>query len=363
MASEKLNRKHEEEQCSTDFALNKKNATPKRKQYSHVLQYREYDLCQGETFIRQSRVISTITHAFLCPHDRRNSAEVTDFCDDFCHNEAIQTYCKGQDFLGSEESRVEEETFSRQMTTRKAKPGPNYQQTLTTSRGIQKTGHLLCATKVLSYLPFVPIISLTDNLLKSPVNHEDCKTEYGKIKEETQKFSKDAIRYVLTTKLCKNDKLIQEYSPLNDPLARSVRKLVTQMITMYRTSYEISVQKLDISANNIFEAFKAVTDNLFEGNNDLITWSRLIALLSFGAQMTLHLYENGMEEFASDTVNFVGTHLGERVTPWIQKQGGWINLYKSFPQDNHVDSTAMKTFSTTVGILATAAAILYTFLS
>ncbi|XP_076354876.1 uncharacterized protein LOC143249248 [Tachypleus tridentatus] len=314
---------------------------------------------KGETFIKQNIAIPTTNREFQCPRDRCNSAEVTHFSGDFGHK-AIKIYRKVQGFFGSEESRVEEkETILHKAATPKAKFRINCQQPLTNSRGRQKTGHLFCGvTKALSYFSFTPIISSHDSFLKSLVNNE----EYEKIKDETERFSEDAIRYVLTTKLWRNTKLIQQYSPLNDPLAKSVRKLVEQMITIYRTSFEVSVQKLDISANNICDVFKAVTDDVFEGNNNLITWSRLIALLSFGAQMTLHLYENGMEELASDTVNFIGTHLGERVTPWIQKQGGWINFYKSFPRENQVDIAFIKTFSKTVGILVIAATILYKFL-
>ncbi|XP_022249322.1 uncharacterized protein LOC111087332 [Limulus polyphemus] len=229
------------------------------------------------------------------------------------------------------------------------------------STGKQKTQPFLSFIKVLSLASVIPSISVADNLRETFVTRGNHKTEYEQIKEDTESFSKDAIKYVLVTKRWKNVTLAHDYKPLNNPLAKFFRQLVVNMVTEYQIPIKNTVKTLDLSESNTYESFLVITDSVFEGHKDVITWGRLISLLSLGVEIALHFCEKGMEEFAEDIVDFVGRHLGERVTPWVQKQGGWRSLYQSFPPENHVDQIVSKALTTTVGILATAAATLYAF--
>ncbi|XP_076305118.1 uncharacterized protein LOC143222455 [Tachypleus tridentatus] len=252
-------------------------------------------------------------------------------------------------------------TWYYQSDTQKSSNTPATSKTRSLVSGKQKTQPFLSFIKVLSLASIIPSISVADNLREAFEKHENLKTEYEQMKEEIESFSKDAIKYVLVTKRWKNATLVHHYKPLNKPFAKVFRQLVVEMVTEYRIPIRNTVKSLDLSESNTYESFMAVTDSVFEGHKDVITWSRLISLLSLGVELALHFCEKGMGEFAEDIVDFVGRHLGERVTPWVQKQGGWQSLYKSFPPENHVDQIVGKALTTTVGILATAAATLYAF--
>ncbi|XP_039238254.1 bcl-2 homologous antagonist/killer, partial [Pipra filicauda] len=62
--------------------------------------------------------------------------------------------------------------------------------------------------------------------------------------------------------------------------------------------------------------------SLFESG---INWGRVIALLSFGYRMAMHVFQHGLPGFlrriARYVVEFMVQH---RITRWIAQQGGWV---------------------------------------
>ncbi|XP_071434532.1 bcl-2 homologous antagonist/killer [Pithys albifrons albifrons] len=79
---------------------------------------------------------------------------------------------------------------------------------------------------------------------------------------------------------------------------------------------------LQLTDTNALEHFTKIASSLFESG---INWGRVIALLSFGYRMAIHVYRHGLRGFLSSItrciVKFMVQH---RITHWIAQQGGWV---------------------------------------
>ncbi|XP_050182827.1 bcl-2 homologous antagonist/killer isoform X1 [Myiozetetes cayanensis] len=90
----------------------------------------------------------------------------------------------------------------------------------------------------------------------------------------------------------------------------------------YDAEFRTMLDTLQPTAANAYEHFTKIASSLFESG---INWGRVIALLSFGYRMAMHVFQHGLPGFlrriARYVVEFMVQH---RIARWIAQQGGWV---------------------------------------
>ncbi|KAJ8332473.1 hypothetical protein SKAU_G00426460 [Synaphobranchus kaupii] len=89
----------------------------------------------------------------------------------------------------------------------------------------------------------------------------------------------------------------------------------------YDLSFREMLSQLALTPENAYNYFCKIAKSLFDTG---INWGRVIALLSFGYRMALHVFEQGMTGFLSRIARFIGDFLlRNHIAQWIAQQGGW----------------------------------------
>ena len=89
------------------------------------------------------------------------------------------------------------------------------------------------------------------------------------------------------------------------------------------------MQRLHIDRSVKFrEGFCEIAEELFK---DEVTWSKIVALFAFGARLAQHCREHHMEDLVEDVAVSLATFAHERITPFLQSEGGWVSEYSIRP--------------------------------
>ncbi|KAJ8257366.1 hypothetical protein GJAV_G00184840 [Gymnothorax javanicus] len=111
----------------------------------------------------------------------------------------------------------------------------------------------------------------------------------------------------------------------NSPMCRVGQQLAIigdDINRRYDLSFMQMLSQLAPTPENAYEYFCKIAKSLFDTG---INWGRVIALLSFGYRMALHVFQHGMTGFLSRIARFIGDFLlRNRIAQWIARQGGWV---------------------------------------
>ncbi|XP_048874331.1 bcl-2 homologous antagonist/killer-like isoform X1 [Brienomyrus brachyistius] len=89
-----------------------------------------------------------------------------------------------------------------------------------------------------------------------------------------------------------------------------------------RYDFSGMLSQLSLTPENAYDYFCKIANSLFDSG---INWGRVIALLSFGYRMALHVFQQGITGFLSSISRFIGDYLlRNRIAQWIAQQGGWV---------------------------------------
>jgi Bcl-2 antagonist/killer family protein len=90
----------------------------------------------------------------------------------------------------------------------------------------------------------------------------------------------------------------------------------------YDTEFQTMLQQLRPTAENASELFTKIASSLFDSG---ISWGRVVALLSFGYRLAVHVYQRGLTGFLGQVTYFViDVMLRHYITRWIAQRGGWV---------------------------------------
>ena len=59
---------------------------------------------------------------------------------------------------------------------------------------------------------------------------------------------------------------------------------------------------------------------------DAVSWSKIVALFAFGARLGQHCRANNMEDLVEEVALSLADFAKERITPFIQDEGGWVSF-------------------------------------
>ncbi len=71
------------------------------------------------------------------------------------------------------------------------------------------------------------------------------------------------------------------------------------------------------------EAFNESLNAMFEEGP--CNWGRIVMVYVFAARLAKYCEDHHKSEYVDDLVSISGKYVDERLTPWIQKQGGWVS--------------------------------------
>lgn len=88
--------------------------------------------------------------------------------------------------------------------------------------------------------------------------------------------------------------------------------------------------QLDITPDTAYHSFRSVMDEVFK---DGVNWGRIVGLFAFGGVLCVECVEKNMSELVPRIAEWMTMYLDERISPWIQSQGGWDSFAEIFGRD------------------------------
>uniref|UniRef100_A0A8D0E7I7 Bcl-2 homologous antagonist/killer n=1 Tax=Salvator merianae TaxID=96440 RepID=A0A8D0E7I7_SALMN len=108
----------------------------------------------------------------------------------------------------------------------------------------------------------------------------------------------------------------------NTQVGRRLAFIGDDINARYDGEFSEMLKTLQPSRDNAYEYFVRIASSLFESG---INWGRVIALLSFGYRMAIHVYQHGLTGFLRRIGRYmVDFMLNNRIAQWIAQQGGWV---------------------------------------
>lgn len=158
-------------------------------------------------------------------------------------------------------------------------------------------------------------------------------------------LANDVIRYLLKEDI---------YLISRDPVSRSMRHNVYQMLNKHSILFASMVNRLNVVPDTAYEAFMAVADELFL--NGGVTWSRIVCLYAFMGRLALWARDRRMHALKKKLPVYVTRFIGEKVAHVIKGYGGWDQLCTEYPVAEEISGTIWRSLlmtGATLGLVAT----------
>lgn len=109
-----------------------------------------------------------------------------------------------------------------------------------------------------------------------------------------------------------------------DPISRSMRHNVYQMLNKHSILFTSMVNRLNVVPDTAYEAFMGVADELFLHGG--ITWSRIVCLYAFMGRLALWARDGRMHALRKKLPLYVSRYIGEEIAHFIKGYGGWVSI-------------------------------------
>ena len=109
----------------------------------------------------------------------------------------------------------------------------------------------------------------------------------------------------------------------NSRTEQCLQACVVKMLERHSMVFNGMMQRLHIDRSvNFRQGFSEIAEELFK---DAVTWPKIVALFAFGARLGQYCRENNLEDLVEDVAISLATFAKERITPFIQEEGGWVS--------------------------------------
>ena len=166
-----------------------------------------------------------------------------------------------------------------------------------------------------------PVNADLKNSKESDINANKKKAENVKQKNvplEIRQKAESLAVFIMLTMLGKGVKP-------KDKVDEILLQCVTDMMTKHEIKFKGMMNRLNINKNSGYQTFVAVANEIFEGNDNVVNWGRVIALYSFAGQLALYCKENKMEEYAHNQLSgIIGRFASEKIAEFVANEGGWV---------------------------------------
>ncbi|OXU24607.1 hypothetical protein TSAR_014662, partial [Trichomalopsis sarcophagae] len=157
-------------------------------------------------------------------------------------------------------------------------------------------------------------------------------------------LANDVIRYLLKEDI---------YMISRDPISRSMRHNVYQMLNKHSILFTSMVNRLNVVPDTAYEAFMGVADELFHQG---ITWARIVCLYAFMGRLALWARDRRMHSLKQKLPMYVSRYIGEEIAQFIKICGGWEQLCIEYPVAEEVSGAVWRSLlmtGATLGLVAT----------
>lgn len=160
-----------------------------------------------------------------------------------------------------------------------------------------------------------------------------------------ESLANDVIRYLLKEDI---------YLISRDPVSRSMRHIVYQMLNKHSILFASMVHRLNVMPDTAYEAFMAVADELFLHGD--VTWPRIVCLYAFTGRLALWARAKRMHALKKKLPSYVSRFIGEKVAHFIKGYGGWEHLCIEYPVAEEIGGAIWRSLlmtGATLGLVAT----------
>ncbi|KAG7204803.1 hypothetical protein KM043_005209 [Ampulex compressa] len=157
-------------------------------------------------------------------------------------------------------------------------------------------------------------------------------------------LAKDVIRYLLKEDI---------YLISRDPISRSMRHNVYQMLNKHSILFASMVNRLNVVPDTAYEAFMGVADELFLHG---VTWARIVCLYAFMGRLALWARDRRMHALKKKLPLYVSRFIGEKIAHFIKGYGGWDHLCIEYPVAEEISGAVWRSLlmtGATLGLVAT----------
>ena len=113
-------------------------------------------------------------------------------------------------------------------------------------------------------------------------------------------------------------------SPPPSREAETLRRVGKEVDERYQISLNGLITSLRFDTENGGEeAFNESLNSLFEEGP--CNWGRIIMVYVFAARLARYCEDRHKSEYVDNLVSISGKYVAERLTHWIQQQGGWVS--------------------------------------
>lgn len=113
------------------------------------------------------------------------------------------------------------------------------------------------------------------------------------------------------------------YLVSQDPVSRSMRHNVYQMLNKHSILFTSMVNRLNVVPDTAYETFMGVANELFL--HGVITWARIVCLYAFMGRLALWARDRRMHSLKKKLPLYVSRYVGENITHFIKGYGGWVS--------------------------------------
>ncbi|XP_076182262.1 uncharacterized protein LOC143154225 [Ptiloglossa arizonensis] len=158
-------------------------------------------------------------------------------------------------------------------------------------------------------------------------------------------LANDVMRYLLKEDI---------YLISRDPVSRSMRHNVYQMLNKHSILFASMVNRLNVVPDTAYEAFMGVADELFLHGG--VTWARIVCLYAFMGRLALWARDRRMHTLKKKLPLYVSRFIGEKVAHFIKGYGGWDQLCIEYPVAEEITGAIWRSLlmtGATLGLVAT----------
>lgn len=165
------------------------------------------------------------------------------------------------------------------------------------------------------------------------------------IESTAESLANDVIRYLLKEDI---------YLISQDPVSRSMRHNVYQMLNKHSILFTSMVNRLNVVPDTAYETFMGVANELFL--HGVITWARIVCLYAFMGRLALWARDRRMHSLKKKLPLYVSRYVGENITHFIKGYGGWEQLCVEYPVAEEISGAIWRSLlmtGATLGLIAT----------
>ncbi|KAL6265555.1 hypothetical protein P5V15_002350 [Pogonomyrmex californicus] len=165
------------------------------------------------------------------------------------------------------------------------------------------------------------------------------------IESTAEILANDVIRYLLKEDI---------YLISQDPVSRSMRHNVYQMLNKHSILFTSMVNRLNVVPDTAYETFVGVANELFL--HGVITWARIVCLYAFMGRLALWARDRRMHGLKKKLPLYVSRYVGENITHFIKGYGGWEQLCVEYPVAEEISGAVWRSLlmtGATLGLVAT----------